>query len=94
MQEQLKKMESCVYIYSDTNSVLYQLNIAQYSAVRGQNDLADLRHKEHLQYEDDWDVNMDLGVPMADDGDDTWEDVADPREEPLVYAIHDTLGAR
>ncbi|KAI0749115.1 hypothetical protein C8Q74DRAFT_1222752 [Fomes fomentarius] len=56
------------------------------------NDLADLCHKEHPQYEDDQDINMDLGVAMEDDDDDTWEDVADPEEESLVYVICDILG--
>lgn len=55
--------------------------------------MADLCHEEHPQYEDDRDINMDLGVPMADDSDDTWEDVADPEEELLVYATRDILGA-
>lgn len=56
--------------------------------------MADLRHEEHPQYEDDRDVNMDLGVPMADDSDNTWEDVADPEEESLVYVIRDILGTQ
>lgn len=61
---------------------------------QSRNDLADLRHEPHPHHDDDHDVSMILGAPVDDDADDTWEDVMESEEEPLVYAIRDILGAR
>ncbi len=63
---------------------------------QGRNELADLRHKEHLQDDHPHDINMDLLAPVNDEDDDNsaWEDVVDAEEESLVYVIRDILGAQ
>ncbi len=89
------KADGELYVHTNNDTTYLLITSPLVMGHQSRNDLADLRHEKHPQYDDDRDVNMDLVAPDDNDDNDTaWEDVVNPEEESLVYVIHDILGAR